>query len=193
MKTIILVGIPGAGKSSILQEVVKQIPNILVVNYGDKMLESAADAGIDRDSLRKMPFNEQQQIGIQAARKIMRQETDGIVLIDTHALIQTNTGYCPGLPLQVLGILSPTAYVLVESSPNLILERRLQDRGRARDEETKEQLHMHQDLTRSFITACCMHTGSLFCYIQNNAPTIQENVQPLLRLLQSIAKAPSRS
>lgn len=186
MKNIILVGIPGAGKSSILQEVVHQVPAVLVVNYGDKMLEEAASEGIHRDQLRKMPFREQQQIGIKAARRIIREETNRVVLIDTHALIQTKNGYCPGLPLEVLTVLAPTAYVLVESRPALILERRIQDSRRIRDEESEEELLTHQDLTRSFLTACCMHTGSLLCHIQNNSPQIGQNVLPLLRLIQSI-------
>ncbi|MFI5343332.1 MAG: adenylate kinase [Chlamydiales bacterium] len=186
MKTIILVGIPGVGKSSILQEVVRQIPTVLVINYGDTMLEEASSEGITRDLLRKMPLKEQQQIGIKAARKIVQQETDGIVIIDTHALIRTNTGFFPGLPLDVLEILSPIAYALVECSPQIILERRGQDSSRMRDDETKEELQAHQDLTRSFLTACCMHTGSILCCIQNNKYLINENASPLIRLIYSL-------
>ncbi len=187
MKTIILVGIPGVGKSSILQEVVRQIPTTLVINYGDKMLEEASSSGITRDLLRMMPLKEQQTIGIKAARKIVQQETDRVVIIDTHALIRTNTGFCPGLPLEVLDILSPLAYALVECLPQTILERREQDSSRMRDDETKEELQTHQDLTRSFLTACCMHTGSIFCHIQNNKHLIYENVLPLIRLIQSMS------
>jgi adenylate kinase len=186
MKTIVLVGIPGAGKSSVLKEVVRQVPAVLVVNYGDKMLEEAASEGITRDLLRKMPFKEQQQIGIKAAKKMVPQKTDGVMIVDTHALIRTPTGYCPGLPLQVLEILSPTAYALVECLPHLILERRLKDQARTRDEETEEELLRHQDLSRSFLTACCMHTGSLLCCIQNNSSSINQNVLPIIRLIQSM-------
>lgn len=187
MKTIILVGIPGVGKSSILQEAVRQIPAVQVVNYGDKMLEEAALEGITRDCLRKMPFPDQQQIGIQAAKKIMRHPTDQTAIIDTHALIRTKVGYCPGLPLEVLEILAPSAYAWVECAPSLILQRRAQDhRVRTRDEETEEELALHQELTRSFLSACCMYTGSLLCRIQNNTPSIQENALPLIRLVQSL-------
>lgn len=185
MKSIVLVGIPGTGKSSILKEVC-QLSNVTVVNYGDKMLEEAASESIARDALRKMPFREQQKIGVKASRKIVQQHTDEVVIIDTHALIRTNTGYCPGLPLEVLQILSPTAYVLVECRPDIILARRSKDCERTRDEETEEELLIHQDLTRSFLTACCMQTGSLLCYIQNNSPKIDQNAMPLVRLIQSI-------
>ncbi len=187
MKTILLVGIPGAGKSSILQEVVRQIPTVQVINYGDKMLEEAASDGITRDLLRKMPLKQQQQIGAAAAKKMVQQKTDSVVIIDTHALIRTSTGYCPGLPREVLEILSPTAYALVDCLSHIILERRQKDLSRARDEETTEDLQMHQGLTRSFLTACSMHTGSLLCYIQNNNAPVSQNALPLIRLIQSMS------
>lgn len=187
MKIIILVGIPGSGKSSILQEVTQQIPNVIVVNYGDKMLQEAALEGISRDRLRKMPFKEQQQIGVKAAKNIIQQETAEIVIIDTHGLIRTSVGYCPGLPLEVLQILAPTAYALVECLPHIIVERREKDHARTRDKETIEELLTHQELTRSFMTACCMQTGSLLCCVQNSNPTISLNVLPLIRLIQSVS------
>lgn len=186
MKTIILVGIPGAGKSSILQELMRQIPKMKIVNYGDKMLEEASSLGINREQLRKMPFKDQQQIGIQTARNIVQEPNEGMMIIDTHALIKTSTGFCPGLPVEVLHILTPSAYALVECLPQTIVERRRKDNTRLRDEETIEQLSMHQELTRSFLTACCMHTGSILCCIQNNHSSISENAQPLLHLIQSI-------
>lgn len=185
MKTIVLVGIPGAGKSSILKEVC-QLCNVVVVNYGDKMMEEAASENITRDTLRKMPFREQQKIGVKAARKIIQEYSDNVVIIDTHALIKTNIGYCPGLPLEVLQILSPTAYALVECRSDIILERRSKDPIRTRDKESVEELVMHQELTRSFITACSMQTSSLLCCIQNNNLEISQNIIPLVQLIHSL-------
>jgi len=186
MKSIVLVGIPGSGKSTILQEVARQIPNVTIVNYGDKMLQEAASEGVTRDLLRKMPFEEQKHIGMKAARKIIQQETGDVVIIDTHALIRTSIGYCPGLPLEVLQLISPIAYAFVECLPHIILERRAKDNARTRDEETIEDLQMHLDLTRSFLTACCMQTGSLLCRIQNSHSEISQNALPLLNLCRSI-------
>ena len=189
MNTILLVGIPGSGKSSILQETVRQIPAISVVNYGDQMLEEAAVEGISRDFLRKMPFHEQRQIGIKAARKIVQQKTHQTAIIDTHALIRTNVGYCPGLPLEVLEILSPKACAWIDCLPSVILQRRVQDQIRVRDAETEEELTMHQELTRSFLTACCMYTGALLCRIPNTTSSIHHNVMPLIQLIRSIASS----
>lgn len=110
------------------------------------------------------------------------------MIIDTHALIRTHTGYFPGLPIEVLQILSPTDYVLVECLPHVILERRKNDHSRTRDKEILDELHIHQELTRSFVTSCCMQTESLLCYIQNNNASINQNTLPLIRYIQSATK-----
>lgn len=185
MKTIILVGVPGCGKSSILRETLRQAPFVHVVNYGDKMLEEAALEGLSRDGLRKLPIPDQQKIGIAAARRMVL-HNDGVTIIDTHALIRTGIGFCPGLPREVLEILSPRAYAWIECSPEIVLKRRLQDETRSRDSESKEELQMHQELSRAYLAACCAATGSVLCCINNDRLSIEENVSPLIRLIRSL-------
>jgi adenylate kinase len=143
MKIVILVGVPGCGKSSILKETVRQLPSVTIINYGDHMLKEAALNGLDRDMLRKMPIAAQQKIGVEAAKKIVLQKSE-IAIVDTHALVRTRIGFCPGLPKEVLEILSPKACVWIECSPSLILQRRLRDQTRNRDEETEEELSGHK-------------------------------------------------
>ena len=48
--TIILAGIPGSGKSTVLQEAVKLFPQLEVINYSDMMLKEASLQHIDKDS-----------------------------------------------------------------------------------------------------------------------------------------------
>ncbi len=187
MKVIILVGVPGCGKSSILKEVASQVPSVAIVNYGDKMLEEAASTGINRDTLRKMPLIKQQEIGIKAARNIVQQK-EQLVIVDTHALIRTQIGFCPGLPKEVLHILSPRALVWIECPPSLILERRANDLSRTRDEETKEEILLHQELIRSYLTACSMETGAWLCTLSNSNPSIKNNCGPLIRLIDQLSK-----
>lgn len=185
MNTIILVGIPGSGKSSILKEAVRQIPSIHVVNYGDKMLEIASDEGLTRDLLRKMPLQDQQKIGVKAAKKIMR-EKQPMTLVDTHALIRTDFGFCPGLPREVLEILEPRGLAWVECRPSVIVQRRSKDASRARDEESEEELTLHQELSRAYLASCSMATGAILCQINNESSSISQNALPLIQLIQSL-------
>lgn len=185
MKTVILVGIPGSGKSSILQEISRQNPHVVIVNYGDVMLEEAKAQGLTRDSLRKMPIASQQEIGIRTAKRIVESKSE-ITLIDTHALVKTEVGFCPGLPKEVLRTLSPKAFGWIECPPALIVQRRKSDSSRTRDQETEEELAIHQELARSYLAACCMETGALLCTIVNRGSSIEKNCQPFLRLIEHL-------
>lgn len=185
MKTIILVGVPGSGKSSILKEVLRKCPSVIIANYGDQMLKVANAEGLTRDMLRKLPISSQQEIGIKAAKQIIQGKNE-ITIIDTHALIKTEVGFCPGLPKEVLKVLSPKALVWIECPPSLILERRKDDTSRTRDLETEEDLTIHQELTHSYLAACCMETGAILCRIVNRDPSIEKNCRPLIRLLEQL-------
>jgi adenylate kinase len=181
---IIVVGIPGSGKTSILREVQQAMPHVQVVNYGNKMLEAAEVS--DRDLLRKMPTDKQRSIGISAAQGMVK-EYKGTTIVDTHALVRTEFGYCPGLPKEVLEILSPKICAIVECAPSVILQRRTHDEGiRKRDVESEEKLSLHQKLSHSYLTACCMITGALFCQIDNSSPHIQENAALLINAIKSM-------
>lgn len=186
---IIVVGIPGCGKTSILKVAQKNTPQLQVANYGNKMLEVADLQKEKRDLLRKMPADIQKKIGRAAAQRIV-EESNGLTIVDTHALIRTEWGFCPGLPKEVLEILSPSACVLVECTPEVIIQRRDKDVShRNRDLESEEELSLHQDLSRSYLCSCCLWTGALFCILNNDSDSIEQNASPLIKLIQSFKTA----
>jgi adenylate kinase len=176
---IILTGIPGVGKSTVLNALKEVCNDITIVNYGEVMLQQATLQGLDRDSLRKLPVEQQQEIGLMACHQIAEQ-SHPLTIIDTHACIKTPFGFCPGLPLRVLQILEPTMLVQVYSSPEIILRRRRNDHLRKRDEETLSDLTLHQDLTRSFLISASTFTGATLYLINNDSDTIFGNIQPLV-------------
>lgn len=184
MTNILLTGIPAAGKTTILQEILKACPFVKHINYGDVMLQEAAAQHISRDALRKLPFSKQQEIGLSAAKTIATQ-TKGILLIDTHAMIKTPTGFCPGIPQKILQILHPHAIVAIESDPAIIHERRHRDNSRSRDRETIEEIAHHQALNRAFLAACSALTGSLLIFINNNTSP-HEAAHPLIQTIKNI-------
>lgn len=183
---IILVGIPGSGKSTILKTLNDLYPSIAIVNYGEVMLKEATLQGLDRDSLRKLPIEEQQEIGLAASHKIS-QQSHGLTIVDTHACINTPVGYCPGIPLKILNALNPKALVLVQSSPSIIMNRRVRDSFRNRDEEDLNQLILHQELTRGYLVSASTLTGAVLCLINNDSEMILENIRPLVKLVESLS------
>ena len=66
-KKIVLVGIPGVGKTSLLSKIVDILKNknilVNVISYGTLMFDVAKENGLqDRDGLRKLPISEQQNL-----------------------------------------------------------------------------------------------------------------------------------
>ena len=92
-KKVVMVGIPGVGKSTLVSTVVEKLKNknhsVSVHSFGTIMLDEAKKNGIlDRDQLRKQPIKNQQEYQKFAAEKLA-QITNEVVLIDTHAFIST--------------------------------------------------------------------------------------------------------
>lgn len=180
---IILTGIPGSGKSTVLQEAVRLFPGIQVINYGDAMLKEASLHKIDKDSLRKLPLHEQQKIGIEAAEKIAMNMPQ-LACIDTHAMIKTPFGYCPGIPEAVFRILKPNVIGMIECPASLIYARRKLDMTRNRDNESIEQIDYHQEISRSFLLSCVAFSGALFVPIKNQGAA-SDGAKQLITLIKS--------
>ncbi|MBP1449970.1 MAG: adenylate kinase [Thermoproteus sp.] len=151
---IVLVAVPGSGKTTIMSFVKKRLPDVQVINYGDVMLEIAKRKyGIEnRDEMRKkIPVEEYRKVQEEAAEYIAA--LPGDVIIDTHASIKMPTGYYPGLPDRVVAKLRPDAIVLIEYDPKDIVERRRGDPTRFRDAETEEEIELHQLANRYYAFA----------------------------------------
>ncbi len=151
---IVLVALPGSGKTTIMNFVRQRLPDVQIVNYGDVMLEIAKRKfGIQhRDEMRKkIPVDEYRKIQEEAAEYIA--SLSGDVIIDTHASIKIMGGYYPGLPDRVISRLKPDVILLIEYDPKVIIERRRKDPDRFRDMEAEEEIEMQQMANRYFAFA----------------------------------------
>ena len=95
---IIVLGSPGAGKTTVLSKVVEQLPEWRTIVYGTLMLEIASKRGLvkHRDEMRNLPPEKQSEL--QAAVGDALAKEKGRILLDTHCSISTPKGYIPGLP-----------------------------------------------------------------------------------------------
>ena len=171
-KKVVVVGIPGVGKTTVLSCILeylnKRKTKAEVAVFGNVMLDQAKKNGIkDRDSLRKLPVNMQRQLQINAAKSISM-ITDGIKFVDTHLFINTAEGYWPGLPINVLEVLSPTNLVLIEADPSEILSRRRRDTSRIRDKATKKSILHEMEIARHILSTSAVITGAPMLIIGNS-------------------------
>ncbi len=179
-----MTGIPGVGKTTLLSKIVETIKShdksVNVLSFGTLMFEIAKENGLkERDDLRKLPLNEQQDLQKVVAEKIAA-ITDEIVIIDTHAFINSPEGYYPGLPEHVLKIIKPTNFVSVSAKPEEIYNRRMKDDTRNRDKITLINIKKELEYQTGMISACAVITGSPVRHILNDEGKVDEAVDKII-------------
>lgn len=148
---ILVVAVPGGGKSTVLEYVKKMIPKAKIVTAGDLFLEIASKKyGIkDRDELRKkLTLEQQREIQEKVAKKIAKMK-DKILFVNTHVTIKTPYGYFHALSERTMKIMKPDMIILLEFDPKDVLKRRMKDKSRKRDVESLEEIEEHQMVNRT--------------------------------------------
>ena len=186
-KKIILVGIPGVGKTTLLTTMVEILKdnkkNVVVINYGSLMFDVAKENGLtDRDQLRKLSVFEQQRLQKLAAEQISNHEEE-VVIIDTHAFVNSPEGYYPGLPEHVLKIIKPTNFVSVSAKPEEIYNRRMTDDTRNRDKITLANIKKELDVQSGMMSACAVITGSPVRLVLNGEGKIDETADKIIKAI----------
>jgi len=182
MGIIVVTGIPGVGKTTVMKNAAKGI-DIKFVTFGTVMIDIAKEMDLvkDRDEMRKLTLEQQKDLQIKTAEKI---STMGDVIVDTHCTIKTPKGYMPGLPEWVIKKLNPTAIVVVEANPEEIYNRRANDPTRNRDPDSKEQIDEHQMINRAAAMACAALTGSTVKIVFNHDNAIDAAVKEVAPVLE---------
>ena len=186
-KKIILVGIPGVGKTTLLTKMVDILKdhkkNVIVINYGSLMFDVAKENGLeDRDLLRKLSVTEQQRLLKMAAETIATHDEE-VVIIDTHAFISSPEGYYPGLPEHVLKIIKPSNFVSVAAKPEEIYNRRMKDDSRNRDKITIDNIKKELDYQSGMISACAVITGSPVRHVLNGEGKVEEAADKIIKAI----------
>lgn len=186
-KKVVMIGIPGVGKTTLLTKIVEILKNngknVHMVSFGTLMFDVAKANGLtDRDELRKLPVSEQQRLQKVAAEKIAAYNEE-IVIIDTHAFINSPEGYYPGLPEHVLKIIKPTNFVSVSAKPEEIYNRRMKDDTRNRDKITLPNIKKELDVQSGMISACAVLTGAPVRYVLNGEGKIDEAASKIINAI----------
>ena len=177
-KKVVIVGIPGVGKTSLVTRIVELLngdkQRASVHSYGTVMMNEVENSDIsDRDNLRHLPVSQQKELQKQAAKKIS-ELTDDVVFIDTHAFISTKEGFYPGLPNHVIQVLEPTHLIAISARPEEIYNRRMKDDTRNRDKISIEAIKKELAVQDAMLSSCSVLSGSPMKVILNNEGKIDE-------------------
>jgi adenylate kinase len=181
MAAIIVTGIPGVGKTTVMDAAAKA-RGLHIAVFGSVMFEVAQAEGLaqSRDDMRKLPPDVQKSIQREAAVRIAAM---GRVIVDTHCTVKTPKGYLPGLPAWVLEELRPSTIVLVEADDAEIAQRRAKDATRKRDEDSIAAIAEHQEYNRRFAAAYATLTGATVHTVRNADGKVEQAMRDILAVV----------
>lgn len=189
MVTVIVTGLPGVGKTTVL-EALKGLSErngkpVSIVNFGTIMSEALRRRGValDRDDIRRQDIALQREVQEEAAREISERRGGGVLIVDTHMFVKTDFGLWPGLPMNVLSMLSPSLLVLIEAPPQEIANRRISDKSRRRDEASRALIERELNWSRFLAAACSVITGAPVKIINNEPGRHLEAAEELFGII----------
>ena len=186
-KKIIVVGIPGVGKTTLINKIVEIIKDrnksVNVTNFGTIMFEVAKENGLkNRDELRKLPISEQKKLQKITAEKLSEIDDD-VIIIDTHAFIKTPEGFNPGLPYYVLQIIEPTLFISITAKTEEIYNRRMKDGTRNRDKVSIATIKKELDIQSAMMSACSVLSGSPLKPVLNTEGKLEETAIQIIEAI----------
>jgi adenylate kinase len=169
MTVTIVSGIPGVGVSRVCEAARKRLDGVTLVNVGDVMLETALERGLtnDRDELSELPVHEQRALRRRAAEDLARRAEEGPLLVSTHLIVRTSSGFLPGLDHTMLSELRPDQFVVVDAEPGSIAERRSESRHRGYGAETTASIGFQRQLQAAAATTYSIRTGAPVRHVVN--------------------------
>jgi adenylate kinase len=184
---VIIVGIPGVGKTTVVSRVVELLKEknvkVSVSIFGTVMFNEAKKKGVqNRDDLRKLSVKEQKELQSMAARTIAS-IADDVVIVDTHAFISTQEGFYPGLPHNVLEILNPNSFIMISARPEEIYNRRMTDTSRTRDIVSIDTIKKELDVTSAMLSTCSILCGSPIKMVLNTEGKVDEAARGILNAM----------
>lgn len=190
-KLIIVAGVPGAGKSTVLLEAWKQVEkdlNYSIVSFGTEMLKLCQEAGLvaDRDEMRNLSADVQEEMQWRTTKRIVERPEN--VLLDTHCTIKTGSGsYLPGFTPRMLERMSPKAIILVDAHEAEIRGRRRLDKSRPlRTIESYDDILEHKVINRAYAAAFSARSSCLLRIIQNNTGEFDRAVEEFVATIRFI-------
>jgi len=191
---IMVVGVPGVGKTSVINEAKKYLKyEFKVVNTGDIMFELAKEKYNinNRDEIRKkLTFEQQKEIQKEAIKRIKEMEKESDIILDTHLVIESYEGYITGMFREYAEILKPDGVAVIISDPDKIFVRRLKDiQIRGRDIENLKRIEIQQNLTIYFTTIFMFEYGTIVEVINNEEGLLEEAAKKFAEFLNKLKES----
>ena len=184
-KVVLVAGSPGAGKTSVLAGVTSD--KYKKVGMGTLMLEEAARLGYakDRDYLRFMDVDKLHELKLAALKRIAKME--GNIIIDTHASVEHNARYVPGITFKDIENLKDlSAIIYIDSFTEDIVARRSGDSTRKREDERLELIDIQRLINVSVLSTCASCLGIPIYVVLNMQDKLNDSINEMKSHLVSV-------
>ncbi|MDE1868608.1 MAG: AAA family ATPase [Candidatus Micrarchaeota archaeon] len=178
-RVVIVAGSPGAGKTTLIKGLASN-PNVKIANMGTLMLEIAKRDGLadDRDKMRLLSNDRISALRDRAFAEVAAMK--GHIVVDTHATVEANGRYVPGIPVEQVGrIKALRALVYIDSLTDDILERRKLDRSRDRESEDKIRIDDQRQINMSILSVISSSLNIPLYIIFNRQGRLEEGIAAL--------------
>ncbi|MCS7135364.1 MAG: AAA family ATPase [Candidatus Aenigmarchaeota archaeon] len=194
---VIVAGLKGSGKTTVLKFVTQKRPDIKILNAGDFFAQVFQKYGLSRDQgdlgiPREKYVKIQKEIFKNLAKEVKKHKN---VIIDTHLFLTKMEGYYPGLPEFAMKEINPDVIVVLEYDPKIILKRRekdLKELGRERSAAfTIEGIEWEQEIQRHFAFVSAAFTATTVKIIKRyekekrDFEHAEKNAEEILKLFEN--------
>jgi adenylate kinase len=178
-KIVFVCGSPGAGKTTMLKGVADN-QNYKFMNVGTVMLEIAIKHGYvkERDEIRFLSKKLINELQILTFTEISK--GDGNVILDTHATVEENGRYVPGITIEHTKYLAGLAgFIYIDSLTEDISHRRKGDHTRRREHERKELIDVQRHINLSILSTCATYLDVPVYVIFNEQGKLEESIEAM--------------
>ena len=106
-----------------------------------------------------------------------------MVIVDTHAFINTSEGFYPGLPIHVIEYLKPTNFISISARPEEIYNRRMKDNSRNRDVISLASIKKELAVQDAMLSSCSVLSGSPMKPVLNREGKIDETAMKVIKAM----------
>jgi len=131
-KKVLIVGVPGVGKSTLCKTILEHLSGVLHLTASDYVKEKGE---VDND----------QQSLVRSIKSVADKFKGKLILIDGHLTFGNFL-----IPLETLKLLELDSIIVLKEEPNTILNRRKLDLKRARKDEPVEKIRTAQEKELSY-------------------------------------------
>lgn len=172
LSRIMLTGVPGVGKTTVSSQPTISDLGIRVQNFGQVMFLIGKQRKLVSDikDLESLTIEQRAELQTDAAKQIAADNSALGIVIDGHVIVDTSSGFVPGLPIDCVSILNLSSIVMLSSHPSDVVSRRsnhVNKYGMMKQWSDEERVETHQKVVFQVSLQYSLLSQSSFDILEN--------------------------